>query len=264
MSKFLAALLLLILFSPVAISCDERLAKSFLANLHWQTEDYPPYNYLDNSGDLVGIFSDTLALIYERLDIDIKVNDIPVVPWARLLKNTERYPDHAGFSMVTTTERAKKYKLVSLPFITKISIMALSSKFKNVTTIEKTSLNNLDIAVVRGDIGQSLLNSHGILATQVKTISAFSMLKMLLYERVDAIAYSEDVASFQFEKFDHQDHKIIPIYSLDDTSFTNFVFHKDTPTCVISLFEKTIMTLNEQGKLTPVWQKYLNNDYVVE
>jgi polar amino acid transport system substrate-binding protein len=259
MSKFLAALLLLILFTPAAISCDEKVAKAFLANVHWQAEDYPPYNYLDNSGHLVGIFSDILVLIYKDLGIDIKINDIPVVPWARVLKNIGRYPDHAAFSMVTTREREKQYKLVALPFITKISIMALSSRFNNGKKVEKASLNKLHIGVVRGDIGQSLLNSHKILAVQVKTISAISMLKMLLHERVDAIAYSEDVASFQFDKFDHRKDKIIPIYSLDETSFTNFVFHKSTSSCVTSLFEKTITTLNEEGQLTPVWEKYLKN-----
>ena len=256
MGKFVAALLL-ILFSPFSMSCDDNIAKSFLAKLQWQTEDYPPYNYVDNSGNLVGIFSEVLVLTYKQLGLNINVNDIAVVPWARLLRNVERYPEYAAFSMVTTTEREKTYKLVPLPFITKVSIMALSSKFKGSKPINKKSLDKLNIAVVRGDIGQSLLSSNKILATQVETSSASSMLKMLLYNRVDAIAYSEDVAYFQFEKIDLKKQKIIPIYSLDDKSLTNFVFHKSTPNCVVSLFEKAIMTLSNEGTLELVRKKYL-------
>jgi ABC-type amino acid transport substrate-binding protein len=258
LKKFLVTLLIII-FSPIAISCDEVLAKSFLTKLQWQTEDYPPYNYLDKSGNLVGIFSDVLALTYQQLAIPIKVNDIPIVPWARLLHNMERYPEHAAFSMVTTTERANKYKLVPLPFNAKISIMGLSSRFNKPKEIEQHNLNKLHIAVVRGDIGQSLLNSHKILAAQVETTSAFSMLQMLIHKRVDAIAYSEDVAYFQFKKFDLKKYRIRPIYSLNEESLVNFVFHKSTPSCVINLFENTIMALNENGELQSVREKYLKN-----
>lgn len=256
MAKFIATLLL-ILLSPFSISCDENLAKSYLTKLQWQTEDYPPYNYVDNSGNLVGIFSEILVLTYKQLGLNINVNDIAVVPWARLLRNVERYPEYAAFSMVATTEREKKYTLVPLPFITKVSIMALSSKFKGSKPIKIKSLDKLNIAVVRGDIGQSLLNSHKILATQVETSSASSMLKMLLYNRVDAIAYSENVAYFQFEKIDLKKQKVIPIYLLDGKSLTNFVFHKSTPSCVVSLFEKAITTLNNEETLELVRQKYL-------
>jgi polar amino acid transport system substrate-binding protein len=256
--------LLLILNSPLSISCDEDAAKLFLAKIKWQTEDYPPYNYQNKLGDLVGVFPDILALTYTRLGINIKLNEIPVIPWARLIKNVAYYPDYAAFSMVTTAERRKSYKLVPLPFMTKISVMALNSRFKNLNKMTKEELNKLVIAVVRGDIGQLLLKKNAISAQQVETTSALSMLKMLQHQRVNAIAYSEVVAHFQFQTLDFNEGKVVSIFSLNKGSLINFAFHKETPTCVTSLFEKTIATLDKEGKLTPIWQKHQNNDYLIE
>jgi len=256
MAKFVITSLL-IFYSSLSFCCDESVAKSFLAKLKWQTEDYPPYNYLNSSDELVGIFPEVLTLIYNKLDIKLNIQNIAVVPWARLLQSVKHYPDYAAFSMVTTTERAQKYQLVPLPVVTKISIMVLN---QNESVINNKKLDELIIAVVRGDIGQDLLNSQNILATQAETTSAFSMLQMLIHQRVDAIAYSEDVTYFQLEKIDLKNSAITPIYSLSDQSFVNYVFHKNTPDCVINIFEETITELNEERKLKPVWQKHFESN----
>lgn len=258
MAKFIIALLLLFSFSSFSFCHDKSLARSLLAKLEWQTEDYPPYNYLNSTNELVGIFPEVLTLIYHKIDINLNLQNIAVVPWARLIQSMDRYPEYAAFSMISTVERSQKYKLVPLPVQTKISIMVLNQN----QTINK-NLEKLNIAVVRGDIGQDLLNSQKILAQQTETNSALSMLEMLIFQRVDAIAYSEDVAFFQLEKLGLKKSAVTPIYSLNDQSFVNFVFHKSTPSCVIKLFEETIVKLDEEGRLQPIWQKYFKIDNVL-
>lgn len=260
MVKFIIGLLLLFSCSSFSFCHDKSVVKALLAELEWQTEDYPPYNYLNSKNELVGVFPEVLTLIYHKLDIKLNLQNIAVVPWARLIQGMDRYPEYAAFSMISTVERSQKYKLVPLPVQTKISIMVLNQHKNN--TINK-SLDKLDIAVVRGDIGQDLLNSKKILAQQVETTSAFSMLEMLIYQRVDAIAYSEDVAYFQLEKLGLHNSTITPIYSLNDKSFINFVFHKNTSNCVINLFEEAIVRLDEEGRLKPIWQKYFKVDNVL-
>jgi ABC-type amino acid transport substrate-binding protein len=256
MARFIIASLLT-LYSSLSFCCDESAAKSFLAKLKWQTEDYPPYNYLNSSDELVGIFPEILTLIYNKLEIKLNTQNIAVVPWARLLQSVKRYPDYAAFSMVTTMKRAQTYQLVPLPVVTKISIMVLN---QNKGAINSKKVDELNIAVVRGDIGQDLLNSQNISAAQIETTSAFSMLQMLIHQRVDAIAYSEDVTYFQLEKLDLKNNAITPIYSLSDQSFVNYAFHKSTPDCVINMFENTITKLNEERKLKSVWQKHFNSN----
>ncbi|TWX67373.1 amino acid ABC transporter substrate-binding protein [Colwellia demingiae] len=255
MIKFLTSLILLLLTSST-FACTESESKLFLSKLHWVTEDYPPYNYLDESGRLVGAVPEILAMIYNELSIKKRGNNIIVLPWARLIMYMERYSDYAAFSMVTTPERASKFQLVPLPTTTKISILALTS---NIDTLQNKTFDELTIAVVRGDIGQKLLNIQKNPAKQVETISAVSMLEMLLRKRVDAIAYSEDVTYYQLKKLGVEKNTVTSLYLLKDDSDVNFVFHKGTSNCVIDLFTKELATLNRDGKLQPVWKKYIQD-----
>jgi polar amino acid transport system substrate-binding protein len=253
MIKILTGLILL-LFASSPFACTESKSKLFLSKLHWVTEDYPPYNYLDESGHLVGAVPDILAMIYSELSIKKSGNNIMILPWARLLMYMDHYPEYAAFSMVTTPERANQFKLVSLPITTKISIMVLKS---NIDILQDKSFHELTIAVVRGDIGQQLLNRQKNPAKQVETISASSLLEMLLRKRVDAIAYSEDVTYYHLKKLGVKTNTIIPVSVLKDDSDVNFVFHKDTSNCVIDVFTKQLATLNQKGKLKPILKKYI-------
>jgi polar amino acid transport system substrate-binding protein len=245
--------IILVFFTSSALACTESESKLILSKLQWITEDYPPYNYPDEYGHLVGAFPEVLALIYSDLSIKRKENDIGILPWPRLLLYMKLYPEYAAFSMVSTPERANKYRLVSMPITTRISIMALKS---NINILQHKSFNEITVAVVRGDIGQQLLDNQKNPAQQVETIAAGSMLQMLFRNRVDTISYSEDVSYYQLKKLGAKRDSITPIHVLKDDLDINFVFHKSTSNCVIDLFTKTLTTLNSEGQLKPILKKY--------
>jgi len=240
--------------SSIANDCSISEAKAYLRQYQWLAEDYPPYNYVDHEGNITGIFTDTLVMIYHELAIPFELRDIAIVPWARLYRTLELDDSYAAFSMVNTPERLHKFKLVPLPVITKVSIIVLEERFDDLVSLP---IDQLHIAVVRDDIGQQMLDENEIRAKQVETTSAFSMLRMLVHGRVDAIAYAEDVASFQYQKLAITGGATRTLQILNDTSFTNYVFHLNTPECVISLVESTIDKLEKQGKLKQVWRRYL-------
>lgn len=243
-----------LLSSVQVLACDEQDAKLILSQYQWLTEDYPPYNYQNEHGELIGISTEILFAVYHQLDIELPKKNITLVPWARLYHNLENYPEYAGFSMVNTPERNTKFKLVAMPIPSKTSIMIMADKK---LLLEKKPLEKLIIGVVREDIGQQLLNMRNIPAKQVVTSSASNMIQMLINNRVDAIAYTEDVALFQYNKLEVKKGHIVPLYLLDEDSFNNYVFYKNTPACVINLFTKTLAILNKQGILIKIINKYL-------
>ncbi len=255
MNKILIAITL-VFYSVSIQACNEQEAKELLSNLQWQTEDYPPFNFRDEKGNLVGIFPEVLSLAYQELNIPLNTEEIDIIPWARLLFNMKHYSKYAAFSMVTTKERAKKYQLLPLPFVVKSSVMVLKA---NKDKFKQKNIGKLTIGVVRGDIGQALLDREEIKATQVETTSALSMLKMLNLQRVDAIAYVEDVAYFQFNKLAIEKGAIVPFVLLDGGSNINFVFHKSMPKCAIELLAKSIAKLNRQGKVEKIRIKYIQS-----
>jgi len=248
-------LFLCLLFSMTANSfgCNETQAKKLLANYQWYTEDYPPYNYKNKLGKLVGIYPEIIKLIYKELNIVINLDNIMTVPWARLVHTMERSQSYAAFSMIKTPDRDKRFQLISLPIMTKVSIMVLE---ENKNILASKQLENLTYSVVRQDVGEHLLDKQLNIKNKVVTTSADSMLGMLLYRRVEAIAYSELVASFQLTKFGYENKKLVSIYTLNDKFKTAFVFHKDTPTCVSVLFSQAIALLDEKGEIDKVVQKY--------
>jgi ABC-type amino acid transport substrate-binding protein len=249
------ALLFCLFFNAPAYSvdCSEIQAKKILTDYQWYTEDYPPYNYRNKLGKLVGIYPEIIKLIYKELDIIINLDAILTVPWARLVHTIENSQSYAGFNMIKTPDRDKIFQLVSLPIMTKISIMVLE---ENENILADKQIENLAYSVVRQDIGEQLLDKQLNRKNKVITTAADSMLGMLLYRRVEAIAYSELVASFQLTKFGYENKKLVSIYTLSDKFKTAFVFHKDTPTCVSVLFSQAITTLDEKGEIEKVVQKY--------
>jgi len=252
--KFSLSIILSMLIHWTATACELSVDKAYLAEYKWLTEDYPPYNYTDESGVVVGIFSDVLVSVYEELEIKFDRNNISIVPWARLYHAIQNDIGFAGFSMANNPEREKLFTLVPLPIVTKTSIMALSEKKPQLL---KVSVNDLTIAVVRQDVGQLRLNKANIVARQIETISAFSMLKMLIHKRVDAIAYAEDVAHFQYNQLELTEDLLVPLYVLDDKSLASYAFSKKTPLCITDLFAKTINKLHLRGDIQSIKDKYI-------
>ena len=239
--------------SAFPFECDEQQVKKILTDYQWYTEDFPPYNYKNKQGKLVGIYPEVLTLIYKELNLTISIENIITVPWARLFHTLETSKTHAAFSMIKTPEREKKFTLISLPIMTTVSIMVLE---ENKDILVNKEVENLTYSVVRQDIGEHLLDEQLNVMKKVVTTSASSMLGMLLHNRVEAIAYSELVASFQLSKFGFEDKKLVSIYILNDKLKTAFVFHKDTPDCVSKVFSQTITLLDKKGEIAEIVKKY--------
>ncbi len=252
---FRLLLIFYFLFSSLAFSfeCSELEAKEMLSNYQWYTEDYPPYNYKDKQGNLVGIYPELLVKIYKDLNLEINLDKVRTVPWARLFNTLEHSSKHAAFNMIKTPERAKKFHLVTLPIMTKVSIMVLN---ENRHILAKKPLKDLTFSVVRQDIGEHLLNEQLKVKNKVQTTSAGSMSNMLIHRRVNAVAYSELVANFQMSRLGYTNKRLVSIYTLEDRLKTAFIFHKSTPVCVTQLFSKTISSLDERGTITQVLKKY--------
>ena len=239
--------------SAQPFQCDVKKSKDIMQNYQWYTEDYPPYNYKNKQGELVGIFPDALKLIFQELNLKINLNNIATVPWARLFRTLETSTKHAAFSMFETPERAEKFQLISIPIMTHISVMILA---ENKDMLTKKPIAELTFAVVRQDIGEHLITKTFNVTKKVATNSATSMINMLIYKRVEAIAYSELVAKFQLSRLGIEGKKLVSIHNFNKKFKTAFIFHKNTPTCVSQLFSQAIFSLEKKGELAKIFKKY--------
>ena len=61
-------------------------------------------------------------------------------------------------------------------------------------------MNVLRIGAIRDDIGEQLIRALGIQNQAIQlNDSAYSLARMLERDRLDAIAYAEDIANYQFK-----------------------------------------------------------------
>ena len=200
------------------------------------------------------MYPEILTLIYQTMGLNINLNQVTIVPWARLIYTLENYPNHAAFSMIETPQRKMEFQLVPLPLFSKVTVMVLE---ENKEALSEKPFEALKYAVVRADIGEQLLQKQTN-AKQIKqTSSAKSMLNMLLNGRIDAIAYTELVAQFYLSKMNAK-QKLVSIHTLNNNLQGNFVFHKNTPQCVTTLFSQTITSLDKKGKIAQIISKHLH------
>ena len=75
-----------------------------LEDISWYTEEYPPYNYVEN-GNAKGIAVDLLLAVWKKMGLNKTVKDIKVVPWARGVKMIKTKPGTCLFSTTLTSER---------------------------------------------------------------------------------------------------------------------------------------------------------------
>lgn len=243
-----------IVVTSTTSACDNEKSLDILKDYIWLTEDYPPYNFYDDDGHLVGMSVEILELVYQELNLPLNRDDIRLIPWARLVKNLKMSNKYAAFTMVSTPTRDRDYTLVPTFLPTTISIMVLEERYHELID---WYVDDLFVAVVREDIGQLVLNQEKIKAKQSVTVSHQNMVNMLYRNRVDAIAFNEELVRYYYNKPDTTQQKIKTLHVLKNNLANSFVFHKESSICATELFTQTLTKLNNRGDIKKIEQRYL-------
>ena len=129
------------------------------AKLRVMTEEYPPFNYTDASGNLVGSSTEIVKGIINKLGENITIE---VMPWSQAYDIVLLEPDTALYSMARTPERENLFMWVG-PI----------GSYENWLYAKKgsgTRVSNLDeaktvkaIAVVKDEAGQQNLSQQGFI-----------------------------------------------------------------------------------------------------
>lgn len=75
------------------------------------TTDFPPYNYIDRSGDLVGITTDTVKAVLREVNVE---GEFIHKPWSRIYVEAQKEPNTLIYSITKTKEREDLFKWVAI------------------------------------------------------------------------------------------------------------------------------------------------------
>lgn len=222
------------------------------------TEQYPPYNYRDNKdGRVKGIAVDILMEMFKRIGVKKTPEDLEILPWPRSYKYLLERPNTVLFSTTYTMERLQHFKFVGPIVPTRVSVIVKKDRNIKVHTVEE--LNKLRIGVVTDDVGEQLILSLGVHTQAIhKNNTALGLVQMLDRGRLDAIAYAEDVARYQFglAGLDPNDYESAYLLS---KSHIGYAFHKTTPSQTLEPLRKALDELRTNGTVDSIYAHYLNN-----
>ena len=201
------------------------------------TEDYPPYNYLEED-KIKGLSVKLLQEIYANLKIEPDQLKLTLYPWARAYKILQQNKHTCLFSMTHTQERAALFNFIGPIIDTRISLISLSN---NNFDIGEKALEKMRIGVVKDDIGHQLLLKTGMSEKRfVFLATGYEMVQMLALGRVDLIAYGENIAKFQFTKAGilPSEYKVISVLK---NSQLGFACNKQVPKVFVDAMQKSLM-----------------------
>ncbi|WP_120498095.1 ABC transporter substrate-binding protein [Kiloniella sp. EL199] len=163
------------------------------------TEDFPPYNYMEN-GELKGIGFDVIEQLSQKIG---EKPSIKVLPWSRAYKYAKEIPGAAIFSIVRTSGREKSFHWVGPLFSVRVSLFALAGKRD---LYRGNNAERLDIARKVAGIGvqQDGAGEEFLKNLKFQNLDAITNVKQSLYlllkDRYDLLETSEEFISYAAEK----------------------------------------------------------------
>ncbi len=187
-----------------------------LDRLTYLTEEYPPYNYLEN-GELKGISIDLLLAASTSVGSPIEKSEIRLQPWPRGYRSIQANNDTVLFAMARTPQRENKFKWAGPIGDTRIVVLAKKSARVKITTGQ--DLAKYSIGVISDDVGHQLVVKAGAVDENIERITtAVALAKMLDFGRIDLWAYEENVAMWTMAKVGINKEQFEVVYVLKNLS----------------------------------------------
>ncbi|MGP9765035.1 substrate-binding periplasmic protein [Halomonas sp. AOP13-D3-9] len=210
-----------------------------LAALTFITEEYPPYNYIDNQ-QLTGISIDLLEAIFAATKTPLSRDDVRYYPWVRGYELVLSQPNTVLFSTTRTPAREASFHWVGPIAQDRVVLLAHRDAPVTIESLTQAIDRDLTVVVIREDIGAQALLEAGypehLLVPAIDNRSAFNMLTR---GRVDLWAYSKDVAAWIAESEGYPQDDLIPIHTLSESSLY-FAINQATDQRLVTLMQQAL------------------------
>ena len=148
------------------------------AKLRILTEEYPPFNYTDAGGNLVGSSTEAVKGIINKLGENITIE---VLPWAKAYETVTLEPDTALYSMARTAERENQFMWVGP--IGSYENWLYAKKGSNIRCGSLDEAKAVkSIAVVKDEAGQQKLAQQGCINFMYADSTADGLKKLVAGE----------------------------------------------------------------------------------
>ena len=213
-----------------------------LNQLIYITEDYPPYNYVED-GQLTGK-AVTLLLIASRLaGSPVHLENIDVMPWARGYHETLNGKNRVLFSTSRSPAREQLFKWAGPIADEQIALIAKKSRQLNITSVEQ--LKGLRFGVVREDISSQYLEPLTLPSGQIaQGNNVHSIARMLQANRIDIWPVAPNTAKVILHKvgLNPDDYEVVAYLK---ASSLHFAFSKNVDDALVAKLQAALDELRQ-------------------
>lgn len=147
------------------------------------TENYPPYNFLDESGQVVGLATENVRQVLDASGLDYEIR---LVPWVRAMHFVETNPNALIFSLTRTPSREGKFDWL-VPLADSIFYVFNRQSDVRMVTSDAIKRGMFTGACVTNDLGCELFRTLGMPAEKLIRIGSNETadFRMVAAERAD-------------------------------------------------------------------------------
>jgi polar amino acid transport system substrate-binding protein len=219
------------------------LSPADLSQLRYYTEQYPPYNYVEN-GQIKGVSVDLLSSITRKLGAPATPDQINLTAWTDGYQAALTQNNTVLFSTVRLPERENLFKWAG-PICT--YQYALFSGWDRTTAVNSTAeLKNYRIGVITDDAAIPLLLSAGVDESQlVNETSASVLIEKLAHGTIDFWCYPEEVGRHICKQETGNYYAFNVVYRLKQVDLY-YAFSMGTPDSTVNAFQAAIDELKSE------------------
>lgn len=181
--------------------------------IHVVTEDWPPFNYLNQKGEMAGYSTQVIKEVFKKANIQY---DIRLYPWARSYEMALNNTNTMIYSILRTPDREKLFKWICpISGSVEMYLYKLKKRTKlTITNIEQAK--NYNTGVTRNDFPHIRLKQLGFTDEQLLLSPADkSNINMLLNERIDFVVESSETMETLLKSTKFTMDDVTPLLALD-------------------------------------------------
>jgi len=217
--------------------------------LFFVTEEYPPYNYVEN-GTIRGIAVDLLLGVFRQMDSTISSDHIRVLPWSRAYGIALTQDNTAIFSTVRLPEREDLFKWAG-PLGSDRKVI-FADRESTIEITDPGDLNQYRIGVVRDDAAFTQLQALGIETSNIVEMGTVPALISLMEEgTIDLWCYGDLAGGYFTEKETGDRSYFKVVYTLDSEDLY-YAFNRNTSDQTVDAFQEALDTLWYEADSTGV------------
>lgn len=217
-------------------------------DITFYTEDYPPYNFINDQGEIDGFSTRLLQQALSTMDRPV---EFLLVPWARAFSEARLRPGNCVYSTHRTAEREPMFRWVGPLLKTEWAAYALPGNSIQATSLE--GLKDLRVGSFHEDAIGLYVADQGVPIINASHDS--ENLKRLTSNLIDVWVTSSDVAKAVAGDAGVRLDKLFTF----KRSAMYLACHQSIPTSFLEQLQTRLDQLKDEGRHRRIWQQVLGN-----